>query len=77
MQYVALFFAFLTVMTGILRLFIAIFEYKKINAMSSKQRRFISSEIILLRAAAFSGAPSVNIISSFGIFVNSAFYVVT
>lgn len=37
MQYVTLFFAFLTVMTGILRLFIAIFEYKKINALSCQQ----------------------------------------
>lgn len=52
-------------MTGISRLFIAIFEYKKINALSSKQRRFISSEIILLRVAAVFGAPSVNIILSF------------
>ena len=60
-------------MTGILRLFIAIFEYKKITALSSKQRRFISTEIILLRAAAVFGAPSVNIISSFGISVNSVF----
>lgn len=59
------FFSFLTVMTDILRLFIAIFEYKKITALSFKQRRFISTEIILLRAAVFSGAPSVNVILFF------------
>ena len=50
-------------MTGILRLFIAIFEYKKINACLAHRTVYFLKTVFL--RAAFSGAPSVNVILFF------------